>query len=302
MRARQLVTILTLLLVSIAGTSLAAVPAHAVGCWGDWCSGQDPQSTGCSADARTLAADESYATGAYVELRYSPTCKTEWARVPRNNWPGGDSLGVVQDTGYRQGDSSENESYVWSKMIYSPVKRCYAWWNDNGWDFAMLVPLDSSDRELVHQIRRDAERWLTTKGTDQYQRGIDHQAVTRRIDRQLDTGEFHGWRVDGEIVAIIALGEPDPDLWSPAEVAEPQTYIHRLLVADSHHGKGYGAAVLGAVAELARDRDDQWIRLNCWTTNTRLHEYYVSQGFDHVRTVNIPGRMSGALFQHALAS
>ncbi len=161
----------------------------------------------------------------------------------------------------------------------------------------MLVPLDSSDRQLVHKIRRDAERWLTTKGTDQYQRGIDHHAVTRRIDRQLDTGEFHGWRINGEIVAIIALGEPDADLWSPAEVAEPQTYIHRLLVADAHHGKGYGTAVLEAVAELARDRGDRWIRLNCWTSNTKLHEYYISQCFEHVRTVDLPGRMSGALFQ-----
>lgn len=31
-----------------------------------------------------------------------------------------------------------------------------------------------------------------------------------------------------------------------------------------------------------------------------LHSYYISHGFQHVRTCNIPGRMSGALFQKDL--
>ena len=141
MRARLFMAAV-LLAASLVGLTVAtAAPAAAVGCWGDYCSGQDPESTGCSADAYTLAADESYGTGAYVELRWSPTCKTEWARVPRTNWPGGDSLGVIQSTGYSQGYSNQNAYYVWSKMIYSPKLCVYAWWRDYSspgtlWDYA----------------------------------------------------------------------------------------------------------------------------------------------------------------------
>ncbi len=164
----------------------------------------------------------------------------------------------------------------------------------------MLVALDGTHRGLIHQIRRHAEEWLADKGTDQYQHGIDRDAVRRSIDKQIDAGAFVGWCVDGQVVAIVALIEPDAELWTPEEVKEPQTYITRLLVAEGQHGRDYGGALLDAVAEHARQRGDRLVRLNCWSTNTRLHAYYRSQGFKHVRTVDIRGRMSGALFQRRL--
>ncbi|HYU83619.1 MAG TPA: GNAT family N-acetyltransferase [Kribbellaceae bacterium] len=71
-------------------------------------------------------------------------------------------------------------------------------------------------------------------------------------------------------------------------------------MAGTEHGKGYGAAVVEAVAHEARQHRDKWLRLNCWSTNTRLHAYYVALGFRHVRTVDVPGRMSGALFKRDL--
>lgn len=32
----------------------------------------------------------------------------------------------------------------------------------------MLIKLDESHRQLVHQVRDDAGEWLSTKGTDQF--------------------------------------------------------------------------------------------------------------------------------------
>lgn len=131
-----LLSITTMLGSSVDASAMTGT-TPAVGCWGDYCSGQDPHGTGCDADARTLASDYSYGTPYAVELRWSPTCKTEWARVSAHAWPGGDSLGVVQpSTGYSQGYSSRNSDYVWSRMIYSPTRCVYAWWQDQGWDYA----------------------------------------------------------------------------------------------------------------------------------------------------------------------
>ncbi|MEU6313240.1 DUF2690 domain-containing protein [Streptomyces sp. NPDC047014] len=102
-----------------------------VGCYGDYCSGMDPGTTRCAEDAKTIAVKE--LTGAILELRYSPTCKTNWARYhqyPRGWYFGGSPLALraVQDTGYTQTytfklneGAKENETY-WSPMIYSPVK------------------------------------------------------------------------------------------------------------------------------------------------------------------------------------
>ncbi|MGW5445905.1 DUF2690 domain-containing protein [Streptomyces asiaticus] len=52
-----------------------------VKCAGQDCTGQDPQAMGCGA-AATTTADVTVGT-AYVEVRYSKTCKAAWARVAR---------------------------------------------------------------------------------------------------------------------------------------------------------------------------------------------------------------------------
>lgn len=163
----------------------------------------------------------------------------------------------------------------------------------------MIVELRSEEhRQLVHRLRDDTERWLAARGLDQYQGPRSHLAHPD-IDRLLDQGAFLGWLVDGEVKAVVALTEHDPDFWTPEEMAEPGvTYITRFMVAE--HGHGYGAALLDALAEREAARGQRKIRLDCWRTNTQLHTYYLDQGFRHVRTEIVPGRMSGALFERTL--
>ncbi len=109
----------------------AAADAGAVTCSGDYCSGQDPQAAGCAADAYTVVSARIPGTYSYIELRWSPTCKSNWARVP-SSWgtayPG--NLSAVQrSTGYRQvGVVSSNNDYSWTRMIYSPTLCVYAAW------------------------------------------------------------------------------------------------------------------------------------------------------------------------------
>jgi GNAT superfamily N-acetyltransferase len=163
----------------------------------------------------------------------------------------------------------------------------------------MLITLDESHRQLVHKVRDEAGEWLSTKGTDQYRGGLDMDEVHANIDRDFDRYPFVGWLVDGEVVAMMALIAPEAEFWTPEELAEPQTYISRFFVVE--HGKGYGAALLEAVVARARLEGKHWVRLNCWSTNTKLHDYYIAQGFEYVRTCAIPGRMSGALFQREIS-
>ncbi|MGW2831183.1 DUF2690 domain-containing protein [Streptomyces sp. NPDC001286] len=109
-----------------------------VGCYGDYCSGQDPMSTHCGDDAQTVAWSDLVA--ARLEVRWSPTCKTEWARYQQypRGWYLGSSpmvLHAVQDTGYTQtytfpnadaGGGAEDGGTYWTPMIYSPVHKVHA--------------------------------------------------------------------------------------------------------------------------------------------------------------------------------
>lgn len=118
------------MLATILLAAVDAKPAGAVTCWGDWCSGKDPAATGCDADAYTAASSRVPGTYFHVELRWSPTCGTGWARVPAswgNSYP--DRFRVQQDTGYVQvGRVNSNTNYAWTRMIYSRVPCIRAQW------------------------------------------------------------------------------------------------------------------------------------------------------------------------------
>ncbi|MFD3427313.1 DUF2690 domain-containing protein [Nocardia fluminea] len=117
---RALVLLAAAAVLAFTGLVAHAPASHAVSCYGDYCSGQDPLSTGCAGDAYTVAVGNVYGTGGtqYVEIRWSPTCQTNWARsnIVTSN------MKAVQEGGYTQGYSSNNGSLAWSRMIYSPVK------------------------------------------------------------------------------------------------------------------------------------------------------------------------------------
>lgn len=133
-------------------TTTEATPAHAsdVGCYGDYCSGRYANETGCDQDAVTLDkaditqrdwefgfpdiihAGDAVKVGT-IELRYSPTCKTKWARAQTFVRNGVSDVAVTQDTGYNQGrhiggfSTGSPAGISDSPMIYSPNDAVHAY-------------------------------------------------------------------------------------------------------------------------------------------------------------------------------
>ncbi len=121
-----------IVLVLVVATGVVAVtgmPASAATCSGAGCNYQDPLATGCSADAVTVAHVQLPWVAQRLELRWSPSCHTNWARMYLDTAPTwlraiqpdrGDGLPrVTQMIGH-------NDIYSWSAMIYSPVLCVYA--------------------------------------------------------------------------------------------------------------------------------------------------------------------------------
>ncbi len=109
----------------------AGVPSceSLVSCYGDYCSGTDPNSTGCGVSAVTMRYADFAGTGSDIELRWSPVCKTEWARTDFGG-QSPQSLEAVQPaTGYKEvGIVGTNGSWWWTRQIYSPSLCVYAAW------------------------------------------------------------------------------------------------------------------------------------------------------------------------------
>jgi len=70
-----------------------------------------------------------------------------------------------------------------------------------------------------------------------------------------------------------------------------------MIVKRSCGGRGVGGLLIKHAIDCAIKRDKTFLRLDAWTTNKDLHRYYLSQGFELVRIMDVPNRKSGALFE-----
>lgn len=91
-------------------------------CQGDGCTGQKPELTGCDRDARTIrtGAVVDHVTGRQVgtiELRWSPHCQTNWARVTSGVGVASLAATVTRDDGTAEAITFHGTS-TWSPMVF----------------------------------------------------------------------------------------------------------------------------------------------------------------------------------------
>jgi GNAT superfamily N-acetyltransferase len=150
-----------------------------------------------------------------------------------------------------------------------------------------IVPGHPDDLDLMVAIRREVAAWLKSKGSDQWGADWpDTPTMVRGFEEALARGEtWFAVDHDGEPLGVVTVNDrTDPGLWTPDEV-RTALFVHRMTVRRCAAGRGLGRRLLDHAADLAQRAGRSWIRLDCWTTNTALHRYYMEQGFRHVRTV-----------------
>ncbi|MEU0662015.1 GNAT family N-acetyltransferase [Streptomyces lavendulocolor] len=88
----------------------------------------------------------------------------------------------------------------------------------------------------------------------------------------------------------------------PDDKPDSALYAHRIIVRPTSNVSGLGTALLDWASKRASKFGKEWLRIDAWKTNAKLGRYYESQGFEHVRTVDLPHRNSGALYQRPAGS
>lgn len=79
-------------------------------------------------------------------------------------------------------------------------------------------------------------------------------------------------------------------------------FVHRLITSRKYAGLDLGAELIDwAGLRSVREYGARWIRIDVWTSNTGLHEYYMSKGFKRGGTCTDPNHPPGALFQKPVA-
>ncbi|MFC4059326.1 GNAT family N-acetyltransferase [Planomonospora corallina] len=153
----------------------------------------------------------------------------------------------------------------------------------------------AADLPGVLALLAETAAWLNRQGVRQWPAG---GFPAERIAPLVDRGDMY--LLDGPAgpIATVALdGEADPEFWTAQDAPGSALYVHKLAVARGHAGRGLGEALLDWAGLRVVAAGRRWLRLDCAKDNRRLQEYYRRLRFAHLRTVDLPHRASGALFQ-----
>lgn len=154
----------------------------------------------------------------------------------------------------------------------------------------------ASEVDLIAQWRAERAAWLSRKGRDQWgSAGLHDTAFLERVTSSIEDGDTWMLVKDGEPIATIAIDQwSDPGLWSSDELSDA-LFLHRLISPVSSGGQDVAGPLVSHALGLAAQQQKHWLRLDAWSTNTGLHQFWIRQGFEYLRTV--PRVASGALFQ-----
>jgi GNAT superfamily N-acetyltransferase len=173
-----------------------------------------------------------------------------------------------------------------------------------------IARAEDTDRDLqgVLGLIEEARTWLGTMGTDQWASPWpDLKSRDARVRRGLAVGKT--WIVWDDEIAVatvtIATG-PNTKVWSKHaayDLSERAVYAHRLITARKYAGYGLGAELIDwAGLGGRRDYGAKWIRIDVWTSNEGLHEYYLKRGFERCGNCADTRYPSGALFQKPVSA
>jgi predicted N-acetyltransferase YhbS len=145
----------------------------------------------------------------------------------------------------------------------------------------------ADDRKTIHGLIGEARGWLPDKGTDQWAvPWPSTAALDARVLRDIRAARTWLVEDDQAVVATVTYSPAgNRRLWTPEEQREPAVYVARLIVRRSHAGQRIGEALVDWAGVCAlRDWNAQWIRIDVWTTNEALHNYYGKRGFQRYGT------------------
>jgi GNAT superfamily N-acetyltransferase len=167
----------------------------------------------------------------------------------------------------------------------------------------VLRRASKEDFEAVRNLLTEASRWLRGKGTDQWAAPWpDENGRNENIRGAIGAGRT--WILwDGERAAATLTASPnDHKIWPEESRREKAVYVRRITVSRRYSGRGLGAQLLDwAGLRAEREYGARWIRVDVWTTNAELHDYYLDHGFEPCGLSPVPGYPSAALFQKPIA-
>ena len=122
-------------------------------------------------------------------------------------------------------------------------------------------------------------------------KGFDREVVIKEIE------EGRQWKImiDSQVACVFMTALNDPDIWDERD-KDAAIYIHRICTSPDFRGKGFVKIITDWTLDFARINNLDFVRLDTWQDNARLHDIYLNAGFNYVGTKLIDA--SGNLPKH----
>jgi ribosomal protein S18 acetylase RimI-like enzyme len=145
-----------------------------------------------------------------------------------------------------------------------------------------------ADVATVLALLDAATRWLVARGRVGQWGTEPHSTNPRRIEMVTGfarTGGLYLAYLGDEPVGTIAVGAAPPHV-PPA--AEPELYVNLLVTSRAHRGQRIGRHLLDHARRIARQRDVDLLRVDCYGGDDRaLVRYYEGEGFTATDTFTV---------------
>lgn len=136
--------------------------------------------------------------------------------------------------------------------------------------------------------------WLRSRGSVQWSTRDPLPAAEDAVSAGLAWLLF----IDGRAVGTLTMTTiGDPAFWSDEERAQPALYLSKIATDPGRAGEGIGEMLVDAAALYGQRAGIPTLRWDVWRTNEALQSYYRDLGSQHLRTADVHGRHSGALFE-----
>lgn len=123
-------------------------------------------------------------------------------------------------------------------------------------------------------ILEEAGQWLLERGIYQWLPGSFSRD---RIANSIESGQIYLAKQGEEAIGTLTLQWSDKLMWG--DVPADAGYVHRLAIRRAFAGMGLGRMLLQWAEDTVASAGKRYLRLDCWTDNPALRQYYERAGY-----------------------
>jgi len=156
-----------------------------------------------------------------------------------------------------------------------------------------LRQVRSAEFDAVYGILHENATWLLS--IDILQWPLDWlESISPVIKTSIDAGLFYAVEIDNEVAAVCEIKTAPEILWGNNQTEA--LYIHKLAIRRKYSDYGLGRNILDLIKSKAKQKNINFLRLDCVAHNDKLREYYESCGFNLEGIVDA-GEVNLALYE-----